>query len=184
MRMYDTKIYNTPLQLIIGDITQFKVDAMVNSANSELKGGGGVDGAIHRCAGSELLEECKKWIQVYGSLKTGKAIITKGYNLSAKHVIHTVGPIYSQHTAQENDILLQSCYQNCLELASDYHLKTIAFCSISTGVYGFPIERASQVALETIVRFLEENDSFEQVFFVLYSQPVFESFLKTIKTIV
>ncbi len=140
------------LSIIQGDITLQTVDAIVNAANTTLLGGGGVDGAIHRAAGPELLKECR----TFDGCATGDAKITEGYRLPAKHVIHTVGPIW--HGGNHNeDILLARCYRNSFKLACDYRIKSLAFPSISTGVYGFPVERASRIALQEIARELKTN---------------------------
>jgi O-acetyl-ADP-ribose deacetylase (regulator of RNase III) len=156
---------NTRIQIHQGDITKLNVDIIVNAANSSLSGGGGVDGAIHRAAGPELLEECL-------SLKgcpTGEVRITKGYQLKASHVIHAVGPIWrgGQHNEAE---LLKQCYQNSLRLAKKNHAKTIAFPNISTGVYGFPKADAAHIAYNSVVEFLKENDLPEKVIFVVFDE--------------
>lgn len=157
---------NTKIELIKGDITCLKIDAIVNAANKTLLGGGGVDGAIHRAAGPELLEECK----MLCGCETGHAKITKGYKLPARYVIHTAGPVWHGGRNREAE-LLSDCYRNSLGLAKEYRLKTIAFPSISTGVYRFPIEKACPVAMETVKEFLEKNpDVFEKVIFVLFSE--------------
>lgn len=161
---------NTELIAIKGDIAKLEVEAIVNAANRSLLGGGGVDGAIHRVAGPELLEECK----TLGGCKTGEAKIIKGYNLPAKYIIHTVGPIYGRENGKEAG-LLASCYASSLMLAVDNNIKTIAFPNISTGVYGYPIEEASKIAVETVREFLaEEKHQIEKVYFVCFSDRDYE----------
>ena len=142
------------IEFFVGDITELPVDAIVNAANKSLLGGGGVDGAIHRAAGKELLEECRK----FHGCETGEAVITKGYNLPAQHVIHTVGPIYSG--AKEDAEQLFECYYNSLELAARYHLHSIAFPGISTGVYGYPKDEAAEVALTAILNWFNEHEKY------------------------
>lgn len=166
------------IAVIQGDITQQRVDAIVNAANNSLLGGGGVDGAIHDAAGPELLEECRK----LNGCATGEAKITKGYKLPAKWVIHTVGPIWRGGN-QGEDELLASCYRNCLAIAEQYQIKTIAFSAISTGVYGFPVERAAQIAVREIQRFLESNNSLEQVILVCFSQRAYDCNLWAVQEI-
>lgn len=153
------------IAVVQGDITTLSVDAVVNAANTTLLGGGGVDGAIHRAAGPALLEECR----TLGGCPVGEAKITKGYNLPARHVIHTVGPVWRGGRAGEPR-LLASCYLNSLKLAAEYGVKTLAFPSISTGVYGYPIEEASAIAVQTIAEFLKINDSIQKVVLVAFSE--------------
>lgn len=159
------------LEIVQGDITRLKLDAIVNAANTSLLGGGGVDGAIHRAAGPELLAECKG----IGGCPTGEARITKGYRLPAKYVIHTVGPIYSGSPSDSR--LLRNCYRNSLELAAERKIASIAFPAISCGVYGYPIEEASRIAVQTSARFLEDHPLFEKIVFALFSRPDYEVYL-------
>jgi O-acetyl-ADP-ribose deacetylase (regulator of RNase III) len=175
---------NATLQLIKGDITDVEADAIVNAANSSLLGGGGVDGAIHRRGGPKILEECKRirateWPD---GLPTGKAVITSGGNLKAKHVIHTVGPVWLGGFHVEAELLKQA-YKNSLRLAVARGLKTIAFPSISTGAYGYPIEEASRLAVKTVKDFLEKEDKLEKVTFVLFSERDFEIYLGAVNSI-
>ncbi|HHY41751.1 MAG TPA: O-acetyl-ADP-ribose deacetylase [Thermoanaerobacterales bacterium] len=159
------------IEVVLGDITKMEVDAIVNAANNTLLGGGGVDGAIHRAAGPELLEECRK----LNGCETGKAKITKGYRLPAKYVIHTVGPVWHGGKAGEDE-LLASCYRNSLQLAVENNIKTIAFPSISTGAYRFPVERAAKIAMGEILQFLKANDSIEKVFMVCFDKNTMEAY--------
>src|SRR6266699_2686266 len=151
------------------DITRLKVDAIVNAANASLLGGGGVDGAIHRAAGPELLAECR----TLGGCPTGQAKITKGYKLPARWVIHTVGPVWRDGRHGEEE-LLASCYRNSLALAEQKGARTIAFPSISTGAYGFPVERAARIAVTEIKKFLERNSSMEKVVHVCFGKGAFD----------
>jgi len=160
---------NDRIFIIKGDITLQNVDAIVNAANRTLLGGGGVDGAIHDAAGEELLAECR----TLNGCETGEAKITKGYNLPAKYVIHTVGPVWRGGNNNEKQ-LLASCYKNCLKLASENNLRTIAFPSISTGAYRFPPEPAAEIALTEIKRFLKSNSTIEKVFIVCFSEDSFK----------
>ena len=153
------------IEIIQGDITQLEVDAIVNAANQSLLGGGGVDGAIHRVAGPQLLEEC----QTLNGCPTGEAKITSGYNLRARHVIHTVGPVWHGGDCNE-DNLLAGCYINSMRLAVDHKLRSIAFPSISTGVYRFPVERASRIALRVILDFLATEEAAPRVVMICFSE--------------
>ncbi len=156
------------IQIIQGDITKQSVDAIVNAANNSLLGGGGVDGAIHRAAGPELLEECHQ----LNGCPTGAAKITKGYNLPARWVIHTVGPVW-QGGVNREDQLLASCYRSSLQLAQEYEINTIAFPSISTGAYRFPVERASQIAVAEIRNFLVTNSLPQLVLIVCFDDRAY-----------
>lgn len=166
------------IHIVLGDITKLEVDAIVNAANNTLLGGGGVDGAIHRAAGPELLEECRK----LNGCETGKAKITKGYKLPAKYVIHTVGPIWRGGNANEDE-LLASCYRNPLQLAVENNIKTIAFPSISTGAYRFPVKRAAQIAVDEIKAFLKNNESIEKVFMVCFDKKTMEAYSEALSEI-
>lgn len=159
------------IEIVEGDITRQRVDAIVNAANTTLLGGGGVDGAIHRAAGPGLVEECR----ALGGCTTGAAKITNGYKLPARHVIHTVGPVWRGGDHGE-DALLASCYRESLALAAEHGVRSMAFPSISTGAYGFPFERAAQVALAETRRFLETHDLPEKVVFVCFGQAAYATY--------
>jgi len=161
-------------KVLQGDITKQKVDAIVNAANESLLGGGGVDGAIHRAAGPDLLAECSK----LGGCPTGQAKITRGYRLPARHVIHTVGPVWHE------DDLLASCYRSSLNLAKQHQLSSIAFPAISCGIYGFPIDRAAAIAVREIRSVLEETQSLERVLAVCFDRDVYESYSDVLQSMV
>jgi O-acetyl-ADP-ribose deacetylase len=155
------------LEIKKGDITKIQVDAIVNAANTSLLGGGGVDGAIHRAGGSEILEACRKIVAKQGGCKVGEAVITTAGKLPAKYVIHTVGPVWNGGTNNETEKLAK-CYLNALKLATENNCKTIAFPAISTGVYRFPKDKAAKIALNTIKEFLADDSSIEKVILVSF----------------
>src|SRR5947209_1956407 len=161
---------------IQADITTLKVDAIVNAANESLLGGGGVDGAIHRAAGPRLLDECRT---LHGCA-TGAAKITGGYELPARHVIHTVGPIWRRGSSGEDEALAR-CYRSCFALAEQHGLRTIAFPSISTGAYGFPVERAARIALAEIRKALDQNRLLSQVIVVCFEETVYDCYLAVLQ---
>lgn len=161
------------IELFKGDITSLEVDAIVNAANKSLQGGGGVDGAIHTAAGPDLMDECK----TLNGCETGKAKITKGYRLKAKHIIHTVGPVWHGGYRDEYE-MLASCYQSSLEIAREKKIKSIAFPGISTGVYGFPQDMAALIAVSETRRFLLQNKYPEKVTFVTFSDDNYETYRK------
>ena len=157
----------------MGDITKLACDAIVNAANKTLLGGGGVDGAIHRAAGPELLKECK----TLKGCETGQAKITKGYNLKAKYIIHTVGPIYSGK--EEDKVLLANCYKNSLDLAKQNGITSIAFPAISTGVYAYPIDKATAIAVKTVKEWFENNSDYEiEVIFCCFDEATYNPYKK------
>lgn len=161
------------IEITKGDITKIDVDAIVNAANSSLMGGGGVDGAIHRAGGPEILEECKKIIARQGGCKTGEAVITSGGRLPAKFVIHTVGPVWRGGQNHENE-RLADCYKNSLRLAVENGCKTIAFPNISTGVYGFPKKEAAIIAVNTVKEFLDQEKRMDRVVFVCFDEENYQ----------
>ena len=172
----EVKVNKGILSLVEGDITQQDTDAIVNAANKSLRGGGGVDGAIHRAGGPKILEECIR----IGRCETGEAVITSGGNLKARYVIHTVGPVYRDGLHNEPG-LLKNAYENCLRLASSKGLKSIAFPSISTGAYGYPLDEAAGIALSTAIQYLKEHNDIDLVRFVLYGQKALEVYRKKLK---
>ena len=164
----------TQIEVIKGDITKLNVDSIVNAANTSLLGGGGVDGAIHRAAGSELLAECR----TLNGCQTGQSKITKGYNLPAKFVIHTVGPVWRGGRSKERK-LLKSCYITALNIAKENGIKSIAFPAISCGVYRFPFEEASKIAIDTVKEFITVNDCFEKIIFIDINDTIIDIYKRT-----
>ncbi|MCG9479904.1 MAG: O-acetyl-ADP-ribose deacetylase [Actinomycetia bacterium] len=171
------EIGKTRLELVQGDITRQDTEAIVNAANSRLSPGGGVSGAIHRAAGPQLWQECK----TLGGCHTGEAKITRGYNLPAKYVIHTVGPVYSNSSS--DPVNLGHCYRNSLAMASKKHIESISFPSISTGIFGYPVNQASAVALNTIIDYLTKNQNPKLVRLVLFSSTDFQSYRSSLNKI-
>jgi len=172
------EIVSKRIAVVAGDITQQRVDAIVNAANTTLLGGGGVDGAIHRAAGPELLAECR----TLGGCATGRAKITRGYKLPAKWVIHTVGPVWHDGNHGEDE-LLAGCYRSCFALVKQHGIKTVAFPSISTGAYGFPMDRAARIALRETKDFLERNRSVEKVLLVCFGASALEIYNAALKEV-
>ncbi|HBC96440.1 MAG TPA: O-acetyl-ADP-ribose deacetylase [Clostridium sp.] len=164
------------LTITLGDITKIKADTIVNAANNSLLGGGGVDGAIHRAAGPELLEECRK----LNGCETGEAKITKGYKLPAKYVIHTVGPVWRDGNYGEEQ-LLADCYKNSLKLAEEYKCSCVAFPSISTGVYHFPLDKASKIAVKTIIQYCKDKNIIDKVEMVCFDEKTKAYYLDALK---
>jgi len=170
------KVNEARLSIIQGDITRQATDAIVNAANSSLMGGGGVDGAIHRAGGPAILEECKKIVARQGRLPTGRAVITTGGDIPARHVIHTVGPVWHGGDKGEAE-LLGSAYRESLKLAAENNLASVSFPSISTGAYGYPVGQAARVALRTVAAFLrEKSTSVREVVFVLFDAATYETY--------
>jgi len=168
------------IEVIKGDITKLKVNAIVNAANSSLMGGGGVDGAIHHAGGPAILEECKKIVAKQGGCKTGEAVITPGGNLPAKFVIHTVGPVWNGGKKNEAT-LLGNCYKNSLNLAFENKLSSIAFPNISTGIYGYPKKEAAEIAVAAVSAFLKQNDFIDKVYFVCFDEENYQLYRLLIK---
>ena len=179
----EVTINNVRLSIVRGDITRQATDAVVNAANSSLMGGGGVDGAIHRAGGPAILEECKEIVSRQGRLPVGKAVITTGGNLRAKHVIHTVGPFW--HGGANNEAaLLASAYGESLKVAAESKLASLSFPSISTGAYGYPVDEAARIAINTVISFLKEQaTSIKQVVFVLFDSKTYESYCSALQEI-
>jgi len=177
--MSESKLKNKKEILVVqGDITQQKVDAIVNAANQSLLSGGGVSGAIHKAAGLGLEEECIKiaWCE------EGEAKITKGYNLFAKYIIHTVGPVWEGGNYDEEKILA-NCYRRCLEIAKEYKITSLAFPAISIGAYEFPLEKATKIAVTEVKQFLENENTIEKVFFVCFSSEIYQCYQKSLAEI-
>ena len=172
----EVEVNQSTVSLVEGDITEEGTDAIVNAANSRLAGGGGVDGAIHRSGGPAIMEECRE----IGGCPTGKAVITTGGNLKAKYVIHTVGPVYNGGGRNEA-ALLESAYRESLKLASSKGLRSIAFPSISTGAYGYPLAEAANIALKTVIDYLKANTDITLVRFVLFGRQAYDEYEKTLK---
>ncbi len=169
---------STRIEVVQGDLTREQVDAIVNAANPTLLGGGGVDGAIHRAGGPAILEECKR----LGGCETGDAKITTGGNLPARHVIHTVGPVY-RDGRQNEPVLLASCYRRSLEVAREHGLASVAFPAISCGAYGYPLEEAARIAVNAVADFVARQGGLDRVRFVLFSPEVFEAFARALEAL-
>jgi len=168
------------INLVMGDITKMEVDAIVNAANSSLLGGGGVDGAIHRAGGPAILEECREIVARKGRCATGQAVVTTAGNLPARIVIHTVGPVWNGGKNYEEQ-LLSNAYLNSLNLALEHGIETIAFPNISTGVYSFPKDKAAQIAIDTVSRFLSSHDQIQKVYFVCFDQENYSLYSQLLK---
>ena len=167
------------IKLLLGDITKIKVDAIVNAAHEGLSGGGGVDGAIHFAAGQKLLGECLN----IGGCKTGQAVVTQGYKLPCKYVIHAVGPVYRQAHPDESATLLANCHRRSLELANEKYCKTVAFPAISCGAYAYPVKQAADIAIGTAAEFLRKKSSLETVYFVLYDKETYKVFVDELQKV-
>ena len=168
------------ISVIMGDITKMEVDAIVNAANSSLMGGGGVDGAIHQAGGPAILDECRQIVARQGRCATGEAVVTTGGNLPSRYVIHTVGPVWNSGHHNEEQ-LLANAYRNSLKLAVENGVNTIAFPNISTGVYSFPKDKAAQIAVETVNRFLASDSQIQKVYFVCFDQQNYTLYQKLLQ---
>ena len=175
----EVKINSATLALVQGDITKEETDAIVNAANSGLRGGGGVDGAIHRAGGPLIMEECRK----IGYCPTGQAVVTTGGNLKAKHVIHTVGPVYKGGARGEAN-LLKSAYLESLKQATKKDVKSVSFPAISAGIYGYPLNEAAHIAIKTTIDYLKENKGIELVRFVLFDKKIYDIFSEELRKLV
>jgi len=160
----------TKISTSIGDITAFEVEAIVNAANSRLAGGGGVDGAIHAAGGPSILEECQSWVTANGRLPTGEVMITTAGSLPARYVIHTVGPVYAEHSPDQAALLLGNCYRNSLEMAARHSIASLAFPNISTGVYGYPKEAAAATAVAAVTEWVDGDGTIDEVIFVCFDE--------------
>jgi O-acetyl-ADP-ribose deacetylase (regulator of RNase III) len=165
------------IQILKTDITTLSVEAIVNAANSSLLGGGGVDGAIHRAAGPELLRECR----LLGGCETGDAKLTKGYRLPAKYVVHTVGPVWNGGNKREPE-LLANCYRSCFAIAREHDLRTLAFPAISCGIYGYPIDLATEIAVRETLIEIASNNAIEKIVFACFNEPIYEAYLQQLPT--
>ena len=175
----EIKINNAVITLVLGDITKEETDAIVNAANSGLRGGGGVDGAIHRAGGPSIMKECRE----IGSCPTGQAVITGGGNLKARYVIHTVGPVYRGGARGEKE-LLNSAYRESLKKVTQKGLRSVSFPAISAGVYGYPLREAASMALTTIIDYVSDHEEIELVRFVLFSQDIYDVFSDELKKMI
>lgn len=176
------RVGRTDLIIRLGDITKQSTDAIVNAANSSLRGGGGVDGAIHRAGGPSILEGCQDYVREHGPLPPGRAMWTHGGNLPTRYVIHTVGPIY--HNERDSAPILRSAYQESLRLAETLDVSSVSFPSISTGAYGYPLEKASRVALAAIIDFLQQGSTLKLVRVVCFNEGAFSAFKRSLEKLI